>query len=180
MVTLTTDRLILRPFQESDLDPYAAIFADAEVMRFISGGQPTERADAWKSMAMHLGHWQLRGYGRWGVELRATGEFIGRIGLYNPEGWPGIEVGWMLGRKWWGQGLATEGAEATLNYAFRELKVPHVCSVIDPNNLSSIRVAKRLGETLRRETLLHGQKVFVYGIDKEEWESRQNASRDDD
>ena len=173
MVTLTTDRLILRPFRESDLDAYAAIFADAEVMRFISGGQPTERADAWRSMAMHLGHWQLRGYGRWGVELRESGEFIGRIGVYNPEGWPGIEVGWMLSRKWWGKGLAYEGAKASLAFAFQELNVPHVCSVIDPNNLSSVRLARRLGETFRSEIIFHGQKVFVYGIDREEWEDQQ-------
>ncbi len=72
-------------------------------------------------MAMFVGHWSLRGYGLWAAEERATGEFVGRIGLWNPEGWPGLEVGWLLDCACWGRGLATEGARAALAYAFTTL-----------------------------------------------------------
>src|SRR5262245_10650028 len=102
MNTLETDRLTLAQFRETDLeadlDAYADMCGDAEVMRYIAAGQPLNRADSWRSMATMLGHWQLRGYGQWAVEERASGEMVGRIGCWNPEGWPGIEVGWMLRR----------------------------------------------------------------------------------
>ena len=68
-------------------------------------------------MALFIGHWALRGYGWWAVEERATGEFLGRIGLYNPEGWPEIELGWLLSRQSWGRGLATEGGAAALQFS---------------------------------------------------------------
>jgi RimJ/RimL family protein N-acetyltransferase len=89
MVPLETERLRLRMFRETDLDAHAAMSADPEVMRYLGAtGEPLTRLDAWRQMAMFLGHWQLRGYGVWAVEERASGTFVGRIGLFNPEGWP--------------------------------------------------------------------------------------------
>ena len=101
--TLTTDRLVMRGWRDEDLDAYAKITADREVMRFMGG--PLDLADTWRQMAFLAGHWELRGYGLWVVERE--GELIGRIGLLNPEGWPGLEVGWLLARHAWGQGYAT-------------------------------------------------------------------------
>ena len=106
--TLDTARLRLRPWHDDDLEPYAAMCADPEVMRYMGDGATLSRGDAWRSMAMFVGHWQLRGYGMWAVEERATRPFVGRVGLHRPEGWPGLEVGWMLDRATWGRGYATE------------------------------------------------------------------------
>lgn len=92
MVTLEIDRFLLRMFCEEDLDAYAKICTDPKVMRFIGGGVASSRSDAWRSMAGMLGHWRLRGYGIWAIEEQASGDLIGRIGLMNPEGWPGIEA----------------------------------------------------------------------------------------
>jgi RimJ/RimL family protein N-acetyltransferase len=94
MVQLETQRLLLRSFRQADLDDYARLCADSEVMKYIGKGEPLSRADAWRSMAFHLGHWQLQGFGQWAVEWKETGRMIGRIGLFYPEGWPGLEVGW--------------------------------------------------------------------------------------
>jgi len=110
MTTLETERLILRMFREEDFEHYARICADPEVTRYLGQGNTLERWEAWRQMAMILGHWQLRGYGIWAVEERKTGKLMGRIGLFNPEGWPGLELGWVLGRDYWGKGFATEGA----------------------------------------------------------------------
>jgi RimJ/RimL family protein N-acetyltransferase len=162
--TLSTERLFLRPFREEDLDGYAQICGDGEVMRYVGEGKPLSRADAWRQMALSLGHWHLRGYGMWGVEEKQTGMVIGRIGFWQPEGWPEFELGWVLGRDWWGKGYGTEGASAALGFAFKELGRKHVISLIRPDNHPSIRLAERLGQTLEGETELFGSLVRIYGV----------------
>jgi RimJ/RimL family protein N-acetyltransferase len=87
--TLTTLRLVLRPFEPGDLAPLAAIHADPQVMRYVGDGRPCTREQTWRSMATHLGHWQLRGYGKWAVVEQATGRLIGRAGLWQPRAGPG-------------------------------------------------------------------------------------------
>ena len=160
--TLTTDRLILRGWREDDLDAYAAITADPEVMRFMGG--TLDRAGTWRQMAFITGHWELRGYGLWVVER--NGELIGRIGLLNPEGWPGLEVGWLLGRAAWGHGYATEAARAAVEYAWRELGARHLISLIAPGNVLSQRVAERLGMRPTEDYDLGGQHVVIHRLDR--------------
>jgi RimJ/RimL family protein N-acetyltransferase len=165
---LSTDRLLLRAFRDQDLDEYARICADPEVMRHLGDGKPLSRVDAWRQMAVILGHWQLLGYGMWAVEERQSGALIGRIGFWQPEGWPGFELGWTLGRPWWQKGFATEGARAALRFAFSMLGREHVISLIHPENRASIRVAERLGERLEGETELFGHPALIYGIHRED------------
>lgn len=166
MVTLETDRLVLRQFRESDLDAYSEICADSEVMRYVGAGQPLTRAETWRSIATVLGHWQLRGFGLWAVETKADGQLIGRVGCWQPEGWPDFELGWLLGRAYWGRGYAIEAARASLHYAFATLGRSHVISLIKPGNQRSINVATRLGETLEGETGLFGDPVMIYGLSR--------------
>lgn len=162
---LRTERLVLRGFTRDDFEPFAAIVSDPEVVRYIDDGAPISREDCWRGMALFIGHWTLRGYGWWAVEDRRTGHFLGRIGLYNPEGWPGIEVGWLLRRSAWGAGLATEGATAALRFAFDVVGADHVISLIDPANRRSIRVAEKIGEHRTGDLDHYGKAVVVYGID---------------
>ncbi len=169
MVTLATERLLLRMFRQDDFEAYAAICADPEVMRYLGDGKALSRWDAWRQMAMILGHWPLRGYGLWAVEERATGALIGRVGFFEPEGWPGFELGWMLRRASWGRGYAIEGARRALAHAFTEMDRRHVISLIRSANQPSIRVAERLGETLEGRTDLFGHEALVYGIDRAAW-----------
>ena len=169
MVTLQTDRLLLRMFREGDFEPYAAMCADAEVMRYLADGKPLTAGEAWRQMAMILGHWQLLGFGLWAVEERATGALVGRLGFFQPEGWPGFELGWMLRRASWGRGFATEGAARALAHAFTEMGRDRLISLIRPANRASIRVAERLGERLEARTDLFGHEVLVYAIDRAAW-----------
>jgi RimJ/RimL family protein N-acetyltransferase len=164
---LETDRLTLRMWRESDLDPYAEMCADPLVMRYLGAGKVMTRSESWRSIAFFVGHWHLKGYSHWAVEEKATSAMIGRIGFLNPEGWPGFEIGWTLARHAWGKGFATEGAKAALQYAFEVLDQPHVISLIHPENKPSMRVAERIGEKFERETRLLDQwDVRVYGIDR--------------
>jgi RimJ/RimL family protein N-acetyltransferase len=160
---METARLILREFRENDFEAYAAMCADAEVMRFLGGAM--KRADAWRQMAMFLGHWQLRGYGLWAVEEKATGAFIGRVGLLNPEGWPGLEVAWTLISAKWHQGFATEAARASVDYAFNVVKADKIISMISPENRPSIRVAERIGEQFERQIeFFPGYTTSIYSL----------------
>ena len=117
-------------------------------------------------MAMFVGHWQLRGFGMWAVEERESERFIGRVGLHQPEGWPGLEVGWMLAPDTWDRGYATEAGRASLEHAWDVLGADHVISVIHPENVQSIRVAERLGEKSEGTHDLNGLEVLLYGIDR--------------
>ncbi len=161
--SIETARLVLRSFEESDLDEYARICGDSEVMRFL-GGRPFDRAETWRHMATMLGHWELRGYGMWAAEEKSTGVLVGRIGFNQFEGWPGFEIAWTLGRPHWGRGFATEGARAALDHAFTELQQSHVISLIHPENAASTRVAERIGERFEGTTELFGTKVSIYGV----------------
>jgi RimJ/RimL family protein N-acetyltransferase len=166
---LDTPRLRLRPPAESDFNDYASLCADAEVMRYVGDRGPLSREDAWRQLAMLIGHWALRGYGMWVVEELGSGAFVGRVGLHNPEGWPEREVGWALARPYWGRGYAFEAATAALRVAFDMLGWSRAASLIAPLNLRSIRLAERLGERFERHLLLRGHEVSVYAIERAHW-----------
>lgn len=159
---LTTARLRLRAFRESDFEAYAAMMADPEVTRFLGSGPPLSRADAWRQMAMILGHWMLRGFGLWAVEELATGRLIGRIGCHYPEGFPGFEICYTLAREAWGHGYAREGAAAALAYARDVLHRSEIVSIIRPDNLRSQRVAESLGAVPAETVEFFGAPSVLY------------------
>lgn len=160
--TLATARLRLRSFVQADLDAYAAICADVEVMRYIGAGGPVGRDAAWRHMALFLGEWALRGHGTWAVERRSDRKLVGRVGFLQPEGWPGCELAWTLARDAWGQGLAFEAARAALAYGRDELGLGELISLIRPDNARSIALAARLGAEADGEIDFMGGHVLVY------------------
>jgi RimJ/RimL family protein N-acetyltransferase len=175
--TLTTERLILRGLREDDAPALAAIHADPEVTRFIRQQPEPSLAKAWDYIAGQIGHWTLKGCGKWAAVERSSGRLIGRIGFLNPPyDWPGLELGWTLSRDVWGKGLASEGARAALDWGFGTLPADEVVSAIHPDNFPSIRLAERLGERHLRDTELSGVRHFVYGITRQEWR-RRTATR---
>ena len=159
---LETERLVLRAFRSEDLDAYAALCADAEVMRFIGDGQPVDRNGAWRQMAGFNGHWTLRGCGMWAVERRSDGMLLGRVGLHHPPYWPALEAGWVLARSAWGQGYAREGAQAAVAFAREVVRPKRLISLIQPGNARSVRVAEALGATCHGEQDLLGNPVLIY------------------
>ena len=163
MTALETLRLLLRPFAESDLGPFAAIMGDPEVTRYLGDGEPLDRANTWRTMALTLGHERLRGYTQSAVVEKATGRLLGRGGLWYPEGWPGLEVGWILGRFAWGQGYATELGAACRELAFGTMRVDELVSVIHPDNGRSVAVAERIGHRYLRDVTVGGQRCLLYG-----------------
>ena len=144
--TLTTERLVLVPPDPSHLAAYLAAYGDAEVMAHIA--EPMDANKVWDMMARQIGHWAMRGFGGWSVQLRNGGAIIGRLGLMRPGDNPDVEIGWVLGRESWGKGYATEGAHAALSFGFDVLGAKRIVAHILPGNAGSISVATKLGMRL--------------------------------
>ena len=157
-----TPRLRLRALSLADLDAYAALCADEEVMRHIGTGGPVGRDVAWRHLAMFNGQWTLCGHGMWGVVRRDDGAFIGRVGFLEPEGWPGCELGWTLARAAWGQGYAFEASDAARGFGRQYLGVTDLISMIREANLRSIALAERLGATNQGPIDFLGGQALVF------------------
>lgn len=168
MTELESENLVLRQFRESDLDDLASMCADPEVMEFL-GGKTLDRMESWRMLSRIVGHWVLRGYGMWAVVERSSGDFVGRVGFINPEGWPGFEIGWSLSRKHWGKGYATEAARRALEFGFGELDRDRVISLIHPDNVRSVAVARRIGEQYEQTIDFLDQEIHIYSLDRETW-----------
>ncbi len=144
---LTTERLILRAPREQDAAPLADFYGDAEYSAGFGG--PLNRGDSWRWHALAVGHWIFRGYGYFSVDLK-DGTHIGMAGIWNPEGWPEPELGWLLYKEFQGHGYAFEAAEAARQWAYDVLGMAALTSNIVPDNTGSIRLAERLGARFER------------------------------
>jgi RimJ/RimL family protein N-acetyltransferase len=173
--TLETERLILRAPVAADFEPWAAFCADEETARFLGGAQGRE--GAWRIMSTMTGAWVVRGFSMFSVVEKSTGRWIGRVGPWQPEGWPGTEVGWGLAREAWGKGYASEAAAATIDWAFATFEWTEVIHTIEPANVNSTAVAKRLGSRILRQAVLPAPlnlAVDCWGQSREEWLARRN------
>lgn len=157
---LETERLIMRGWRESDLDPLAAFYEDEASCRFVGG--PLPRDQVWRRMASLIGHWVLRGYGFWALEEKATGRFTGWCGLWFPEGWPEPEIGWGLMPGARGKGYATEAAERARAHAYGKLGWSTAISLVDARNTASRAVAERLGAKPDGEMELFGHRAIIF------------------
>jgi RimJ/RimL family protein N-acetyltransferase len=168
---LETPRLLLRPTLREDFEPWAAFMADPESARFVGGVQP--RSVAWRGFLSMAGAWAVQGFAMFSVIEKASARWIGRIGPWQPEGWPGTEIGWGIVRDRCGLGYATEAATATIDWAFAELGWTDVIHTIDVDNVSSQAVAHKLGSRNRGRGRLpapYSELVIdVWGQTKAEW-----------
>ena len=177
IVSIETDRLLLRPIQLEDFDAYAEFVRDPDAARFVGG--PQVRSAAWRSFMTLAGAWHLQGVSMFSVLLKDSGEWIGRVGPWFPEGWPGTEVGWGIVPQQWGKGFATEAARATMDWAFEELGWDEVIHTIDPENVASIAVARKLGAQNRGPGRLpppyEAAPVEIWGQTRARWLDQRAA-----
>lgn len=174
---IETERLLLRPTHLDDFEPWVTMMADPEVARFIGGVQP--RASVWRGFMCMAGAWQLNGYAMFSVIEKASGRWVGRLGPWQPDGWPGTEIGWSVVRDVWGKGYATEGAIAATDWAFDNLGWTDVIHTIDPANVASQGVARKLGSRLLGPGKLPAPfetfDVEIWGQSRAEWMQRRGA-----
>lgn len=169
--TLRTDRLTLRPWRddEADLDAYAMLSSDPEVMRWIGDGRPLTRAGAADGLRRFVTHWADYGYGLYAVEddAGAVLGFAGMLKAGEPGVRPGdVEIGWRLRRQHWGKGYATEAALAARDHAFDRLRLARLVALVRPANTASIGVMHKLGMELEQERLCRrGLPMRIYAVD---------------
>lgn len=146
---LETDRLILRGPAERDIEPVIEFLMDRP--RADLFGAFDDRGNAWRWFASNIGHWAIHGYGYFAIEMKETGETAGISGIWNPEGWPEPEVGWVVFAGFEGKGIAFEAAERARRWAYEDLGMTTITSNIVPGNDRSIALAERLGAWFERE-----------------------------
>lgn len=146
--TIETERLVLRCPEERDVGPLAAFYA-SERAAYVGG--PMGRIDCWRYLASVIGHWHLRGWGRWSVVEKSSGAVAGLVGLHAPIGWPEPEIGWFLYDGFEGRGIAQEAALEARRYAYGVAGWTTAISLIDPANTRSLALARRLGAAFDRQ-----------------------------
>jgi RimJ/RimL family protein N-acetyltransferase len=171
---LETPRLLLRVPRADDLDPLAAFMTDAEAARYIGGTM--SRALTWRALMTMIGAWHAHGFAMFSVIEKSTGRWVGRLGPWMPEGWPGREIGWAIVRDCWGRGYATEGAIAATNWAFDTLGWTEIIHSIAPANVQSQRVAQKLGSRNlgpgRLPPPYQDDAVDLWGQSRDQWRAR--------
>lgn len=177
---LETERLLLRPLSLDDLDHFAAFYADPEVTRYLGAGRTLNRDESEQSLRRMLRSYEVDGFGQLAVERREDGELIGRSGflVWDAEtltptteaeatGPTELEIGYALGREFWGQGYATEAATAVRNHALRSMRRSRLIAFIRPGNLASARVAEKLGMRHERDVELMELPARLYALGNE-------------
>lgn len=165
MVWLKTQRLILRDFQQKDLDALAPIMANPQVMQFsptgtLSVSQTKEKIDSFLNL------YKVFGFGKWAVILQETQELIGYCGISVEliENVEEKEIGYRLAPKFWGNGLATEAALAAIKLGFEQFNLPYILGVVEGENTASVKVLEKLGMQYQKETIFYGVKYDVYRL----------------
>ena len=171
---IETDRLRLRMFQHEDLNDLTALLADADVMRYVEDGQPKDRGVAEKALNSIIAHWQRHGFGRWVVEEKPSGAFVGFGGLRSLLGTP--EVVYHLAKTQWGKGFATELGRAILGYGFDVHRFARIVAIAKPDNAASIHVMEKIGMHFEMRTSYYDMDVVQYAITPEEFEEMVKAS----
>ena len=172
---LETDRLILRVPRGEDFDRYAELFCHPTAAKSIGGG--VARGDAWRRFLQMPGAWMVQGFAMFSVIEKASGLWVGQTGPWQPEGWPGTEVGYAFHHDARGKGYATEATAAAIDWAFDNLGWHEVIHCITPDNLASQAVARRLGSYRRGPGKLPApldtREVDIWGQTRDEWFARR-------
>lgn len=168
---IETERLILRPWRASDIAGNTAMLSDPDTAQFITVTRRpvANELEGWRNAAIMAGHWALHGFGMFAVEEKASSRYVGRVGPWYPQEWPGFEVGWGIAKEVRGRGYAVEAARAAIDWVFENLTVDRIVHCIDPINVASQGVARRLGAVIEGQSSLSGDEIDLWVTRRERW-----------
>ena len=158
---IETERLMLRQFREDDWKGLHHYYSSADATKFTVGRELTE-GDTWRTMCSMVGHWQIRGYGSYALEEKSSGTVLGTVGFWYPNDWPSPEIKWALAPSHWGKGYASEAARAVQNIGHSHIPDISLISLINADNIASIRLALAIGATFEKEVLFRGENWHIY------------------
>lgn len=182
---IETERLILREWEESDIEPFAKLNADPDVMEYFPSTLSTQETEEMVSRIKEK--FAENGFGFWAVELKSTGDFTGFVGLniphYELPFSPCVEIGWRLSKEFWGKGIAVEAARAALKYAFSKLDQDEIVSFTTVDNRKSRSVMEKLGFSNTQENFMHPllpedhplREHVLYRLSKSDWLNAEKA-----
>src|SRR3954470_330773 len=174
MKGIETERLQLRLFRPDDLDDLALIFGDPDVVRYLGTGKPAYRDETETALSSIIRHWEVYGFGRWATIDKLTRKLVGYCGLRNYQGTP--ELVYLLAKQYWGMGLATEMARASLKFGFEELRVERIIAMAKLANVVSQRVMRKVGMSFQENIVIFNMKVAFYAIDRETYLSESGKN----
>lgn len=164
MNEIETERLQLRLFRPGDLDDLFPIFSDPDVVRYLGSGQPARRDETETALMSIIRHWEVYGFGRWAAVCKQTRKLIGYCGLRNFQGT--AELVYLLSKQYWGMGLATEMARASIKFGFEEKKFEHIIAMAKLANIASQRVMSKVGMSFQNNILIFNIEVALYSINR--------------
>ena len=164
--TITTSRLILRAFTQEDTAPLHHLLSDKDVLRYFPKTDPPSRDQVLKLILGQLEHWKKHGYGWWAVERHSQKGLIGWSGLQFLPETEEVEVGYLLGKAFWGKGFATEAAKACLRFGFETIDPETIVAIVHPENIASQRVIEKLGMSLVDRCRYFGMDCYRYSIER--------------
>ena len=169
---IETARLILRPWRGSDIAANTAMLSDPGTARYVTAdGKPvTSEITGWRNAAVISGHWALHGFGMFAVEERLSGRYIGRVGPWSPPEWPGFEVGWGIASECRGKGYAVEAARASIEWVFATFEIDDIIHCIEPDNVPSQAVARKLGASKGRQGELFDKPADIWMTSRKSWQ----------
>lgn len=164
---IETERLIIRPFKLEDIEPSYEMNLDSEVSKYTGDGGVVSIKEIERRITENVfGDYEKYGFGRFAVELKENGQFIGFSGLKYLDDMNEVDLGYRFMRQYWGKGIATESCKACLDYGLNQLNLKKIIAMVLPDNAASIRVLEKLNFLFDKEIIEDGDLVRVYTTNK--------------
>jgi RimJ/RimL family protein N-acetyltransferase len=167
--TIETPRLVMRQFQTDDLTQLSKILSDKHITKYIDNGNTLNFFECWHHIAMLLGHWSLNGYGSYAIVEKKSNLLIGKVGLYHPKPWPGVELKWIISHEHQRNGFAFESSNAVIKEAFQKNISDEIICLIHKENEASINLAKKLKMKQKNYDKPLPNHIAVYNIEQTEY-----------
>jgi RimJ/RimL family protein N-acetyltransferase len=174
---LETERLRLRMFRPDDVDAMAQFYADPEVMKWMSTGQPVPRERVALAIPRFIERFREQGFGLFAVELKEGDTLIGQCGIFHLDNTPEVEVAYLLGQPYWGQGYATEAAGAVRDFGFNVVGLPRLVGITRPDNVPSQRVLQKIGLRYEKDAVYYNMECRYFSLDRGEYEKQRQGEQ---
>ncbi|HEX8220721.1 MAG TPA: GNAT family N-acetyltransferase [Chloroflexia bacterium] len=174
---IETERLRLRVFRPDDLDALAAFYADPETMKWMRTGQPVPREQVERAIPRYIEVFKENGFGLFAVELKESGTLIGQCGIIYLDNTPEVEVGYLFGQPYWGQGYATEAAAASRDFGFNVVGLSRLVGITRPENVPSQRVLQKIGLRYEKDAVYYNMECKYFSLDRDGYEQLRQGEQ---